>query len=394
MIRRLGRNVVVLGAVSFLTDISSEMLYPIIPLFLTTTLGAPMAVVGLVEGVAESTASLLKVASGWASDRVGRRLPFVVAGYSLSAVSKPLLALATTWPLVLVARVVDRFGKGVRTSPRDALLAASAPDRHRGEAFGLHRAMDTAGAAVGPMVAIWALGQGVSYRPLFLIAFVPAVLSVAALALVRPVRATGDHARTTPRTPAPAVSLAAALTPDVRRFLLAIGVFALGNSSDVFLLLKVREMGYSDIGVLWVYVFYNVCFAAASVPAGWLSDRLSRRGVITTGLLLFGGVYAGFAAGVDGAGLWLLLAAYGFYAAATEGILKAYVADLVPAPVRATALGAYQTVTGLLALVASVVAGLLWTYLGDAAPFVYGAACALASAIAFRLLCRPGRRHP
>lgn len=394
MIRRVGRNVVVLGVVSFFTDIASEMLYPLIPLFLTGVLGAPMTVVGVIEGLAESTASLLKVVSGWASDRVGRRRPFVVGGYGISASSKPLLALATAWPMVLVARVVDRIGKGLRTSPRDAIIAASTPLAHRGEAYGLHRAMDTAGAALGPIFAIVALSWGeVEYRLLFWLATIPAVLGVATLALLRrppapaPVEETGGE-----RWP----RVRRALTPDLKRFLLVIGVFALGNSSDVFLLLKARDLGYTDVGVLWIYVFYNVCFALASTPAGRLSDRWGRGSVITGGLLLFAGVYLGFAAGPAGYLLWGLFALYGLYAAATEGILKAHVADLSSPAVRGTAMGAMQTLTGLLAFGASAVAGLLWTYVGSAATFLYGSACALAAALLFQALCGddPGVARP
>ena len=285
----LGRNVMLLGFVSLFTDISSEMLYPIVPLFLTTALNAPMSVVGLIEGIAESTASLLKIVSGWWSDRAGRRQPFVVWGYSLSATSKPLLALASTWHLVLASRLIDRVGKGIRTSPRDAMIAASCDPNARGKAFGLHRAMDTIGAFLGPILAILLLSVfDLSYQTIFMIAFIPATLGVATLAFLR---------RETP-TPKPASGATlpkAPISPELKKFILIYGLFALGNSSDVFLLLKAKEVGLSANGVLLTYVFYNFVYALAAMPAGWLSDKLSRRALMIGGLVVFAVVYTGFA---------------------------------------------------------------------------------------------------
>lgn len=370
----LGRNVVLLGIVSLLTDISSEMLYPVVPLFLTTVLGAPMTVVGLIEGAAESAASLLKMLFGWLSDRTTRRKPFVSGGYGLSAISKPMMALAGAWPLVLVARLVDRTGKGMRTSPRDALIAASCDADHRGKAFGLHRAMDTAGAVAGPLLAFLLLSRlGVGYRAMFLLAFIPAALGMVVLVWVRGdggARPAGVR-RSGPRPP---------LSPELKKFVTIYGVFALGNSSDVFLLLRAKESGLGEPGMLLVYVFYNFVYALAAAPAGWLSDRFSRRTVMIGGLVVFALVYLGFALHPAPWRIWGLFALYGFYAAATEGVAKAQVADLSVPENRGMAMGLVHSVTGLLAFVASAVAGGLWAKVSPAAPFLYGAGCALAAA--------------
>ncbi len=384
-VQGLGRNVFILGFVSLFTDISSEMLYPIVPLFLTTVLAAPMSVVGLIEGIAESTASLLKIVSGWWSDRAGRRQPFVVWGYSLSAISKPLLALAATWHVVLVSRLIDRLGKGIRTSPRDAMIAASCAPEARGKAFGLHRAMDTIGAFFGPLLAILLLSVfHLGYKAIFIIAFIPAGIGVATLAFLRkedPLpKATGEGPR--PRAP---------LSPELKQFVLICGLFALGNSSDVFLLLKAKAAGFSANGVLMTYVFYNFVYALAATPAGWLSDRLSRRALMIGGLIVFAVVYAGFALVPGKPAIWILFALYGLYAAATEGVSKALVADLSSPENRGTAMGLHHMVTGVMAFVASVVAGLLWDHVAPAAAFLYGSICAL---LAAALLWWRGKRRP
>lgn len=381
LLKGLGRNVVALGVVSFLTDISSEMLYPIVPLFLTQVLRAPMAIVGLIEGVAESTASLLKVVSGWYSDRVGKRRPFVIWGYGVSSISKPLLAIASTWHLVLASRLLDRVGKGIRTSARDAMIAASCDEQHRGKAYGLHRGMDTAGAVLGPIAAIVLMSYlRVSYRSVFLLAFIPAVLGVFVILLF--VQEVKEH-----RTDiAQSEERRGPIPPALKKLLVIIGLFAIGNSSDVFLLLRAKQIGFTVTTVLWVYVFYNTVYAMVAAPAGWLSDRQGRRRLMTLGFVLFGIVYIGFALGPGPVAIWVLFAVYGLYAAATEGVAKAYVADLSTAEHRGTAMGLLQTLTGVTALPASIIAGLLWDRVGPSGPFVYGAACALAAAALFQVL--------
>ena len=383
------RNVFALGVVSFFADVSTEMVYPLVPIFLTTVLGAPVAAVGLIEGVAESTASLLKLVSGWWSDRVGRRMPLVVAGYGLAAVGKLLLALAGAWPVVFLARFVDRFGKGVRGSPRDALIADSTPADERGRAFGFHRSMDTAGAVVGPLLALLFVALFHDrMRVVFALAFIPGMLSVLALALVREPR---RRARATGSTPLPF-----SLRGYTRPFLLFLGaslLFALGNSSDIFLILRAKNLGLSTTAVVLAYVLYNFVYMAVATPAGIVSDRIGRRSVFVTGLLIFAAVYFGFAVAGRGAVVWPLFAVYGLYIALTDGVGKALITDLVPEVRRATALGAYGMLTGLAALVASVVAGVLWDTVGTPAPFVLGAIGALASAV-LMLIVLPRRRLP
>lgn len=373
----VGRNVVVLGLVSLFTDASSEMLYPVMPLYLTAVLHAPMSVVGLIEGLAESVASLLKALSGRLADRVRRR-PLVVAGYVLAAASRPLLLAADTWPRVLAVRLIDRTGKGVRGPARDAMIAASTPSRHRGVAFGLHRAMDTLGAVVGPAVGVALLALGFGYRGVFLAACVPALAAVATLAALTP----------EPVRPAPTASTASAPLPaPLRRVLGVIALFSIGNSSNAFLLLRARDLGYSDSAVIGLYVLYNAVYAAAATSAGRLSDVIGRRRVLVFGWTVFALVYTGFALAPA---RWLvvpLLAGYGVYAAATGGTMRAYVADLADPRARGSALGAQQMVTGLLALAASTLAGALWSRYGPAAPFLLGAATAATAAGLLHLAC-------
>ena len=372
LLEGLPPNVFRLGLVSFFADVSSEMLYPLIPIFLTTVLGAPVAAVGLIEGLAEGTASILKSVSGWWSDRVRRRKPLVFGGYALSAVAKPLLAIAGGWPFALFARVVDRVGKGIRGAPRDSLLADSIEPEYRGKAFGWHRGMDSLGAVVGPLLALALLAalHG-DIRAVLLLAFVP---GVAGAALVLFVKDRGRAARTVDR---PSLRL---LPRQFRAYLLVWGLFALTNSSDVFLILRAQSLGFSTVAVVVAYALYNLVYSLASPVLGGLSDRVGRRRVLRVGLVVFAAVYVGFAFARQAWLVWPLFAVYGFYIAATDGVGKALAVDLVPASVRGTAIGVFGTVSGVAAVVASVVAGLLWDRIGPFAPFVYGAVGALIAA--------------
>ena len=384
------KNVVLLGLVSLCTDISSEMLYPLVPVFLTAVLGAPLAAVGLIEGLAEATANMLKIYSGWWSDRTGKRKPFVVGGYGLSALSKPLLALASSWPLVLVLRVADRTGKGLRSSARDALIADYTTEAQRGRAFGLHRAMDSLGAVAGPLIALYfmsRLGEDAeSYRTIFRWAFVPAVLGVLILFAVRERPFTARY-----RQP----SLDWKVFPrEFRIFVLINLVFAIGNSSDAFLILRAKEL-FSSAGntmatVILAYVLYNLTYALGSYPAGILADRIGPRRVFAGGLVLFALVYLGFAVNHDPHLIWPLFALYGFYTAFTDGVGKAYASQLIAAEQRATGLGVLNMTAGMGNLGASVAAGLLWQRLGFHAPFIYGAVMALAAVGLFVTLTRRG----
>lgn len=387
----LSRNVVLLGVTSFFADVSGEMIYPLVPIFLTGTLGAPVAVVGLIEGIAESTASLVKLASGWISDRVGRRMPLVISGYGFAAIGKLILALATIWPVVLFARFVDRFGKGVRGSPRDALIADSTLPELRGRAFGLHRSLDTAGAVIGPLLglALVALLDD-RLRLVFLIAAMPGFISVLCLTMVKdPTPAERAPSSSTPGL----VPALRGIDARLKLFLVASLVFALGNSSDIFLILRAKDLGMSTTAVVLAYVVYNFVFMSVAFPAGILSDRLGRKNIFVFGLVIFAAVYAGFAVANDPVYLWPLFAVYGLYIATTDGVSKALITDLAPRERRASALGAYGMLTGLATLLASVVAGVLWDTVGASAPFIMGAAAAILSAVLLVLVI-PARQEP
>jgi MFS family permease len=371
----LTRNVRVLSGVSLLQDAASELLYPVLPIFLTVTLGAPVAVVGLVEGLAEGLASILKLFSGWLADRRARR-PLIGFGYALAAVGKLLVALAVVWPVVLAGRAVDRVGKGIRGAPRDALLMVDADPAARGRIFGFHRAADTAGAVLGPAMGL-ALYEAFDHRirPLLWVAVVPAVLSVLLIRWVaEPARpATGA-------TPRPVVS-ARGLPPQLRSLLLVLGVFSLVNFPDALLLLRAHELGLSTAGVIGAYILYNAVYAAAAYPAGALSDRLPRHLVFAVGLAAFAVAYLGLGLVHDRAWVFVLLPIYGMFAACTDGVGKAWVAALAPADRQGAAQGLYQAVTGAGVLVAGVAAGLAWHHDGRAPLLVSGAVAAVAAVV-------------
>ncbi|MFH1866111.1 MAG: MFS transporter [Candidatus Eisenbacteria bacterium] len=393
--RRLPRNVWVVTATSFLMDISSEMLLNLLPLFLFNVLGVRTAAIGAIEGVAESTASLLKMFSGWLSDRLGTRKRLAVLGYAVSTVVKPFLYLATTWGAVLAVRFGDRVGKGIRTAPRDALVADSVDECQRGIAFGLHRAGDTAGAVVGIGIALLILlatQRGAvelsrsSFQLIVLASMVPAALAVLVLALgARETKVEG------PRTRPPKLTLAG-FDRRFRFFLVVIVLFTLGNSSDAFLILRAQHAGLTVPGVLGMMLTFNLVYAVVSSPAGALSDRFGRRRFLVGGWLLYAVVYLGFARASAGWHTWALMAVYGVYYGMTHGVAKAYVADLVPAERRGTAYGVYSAAVGVTALPASVIAGVLWQGVGGwrgvgpGAPFVFGAVLALAAALMLALL--------
>ncbi len=379
--RKLGRNILALGAVSFFTDVSSEMIYPLLPLFLATTLGASASVVGAIEGAAESLAALLKLASGWWSDRTARRKPLVVAGYTLASVARPLVAAAQSASQVLAIRLTDRVGKGIRTSPRDALIADSVDPALRGRAFGFHRAADHAGAVVGPLIAFALLrGLDVSLRTVFWLAAVPAVISV--LVLVLAVR---EVPRREART-VTGVNLSGALGRRFWAFLAVLLIFTLGNSTDAFLLLRASQLGVPTalLPVLWAML--HVVKSASSTPAGTLSDRVGRKPLLISGWALYALVYLGFAAAGAEWQAWALFAVYGIYFGLTEGVEKALVADLVPVLRRGAAFGWYNLAIGVGALPASLIFGAVWDRFGAPTAFALGASLASAAALAIAAL--------
>jgi MFS family permease len=384
----LPRNVWVVTLTSFLTDISSEMLTNLLPLFLFNVLGAKTNVIGLIEGTAETTASVLKVFSGWLSDRLGQRKWLAVGGYALSAFSKPFLFFANSWGWVLGVRFGDRLGKGLRTAPRDALVADSIDEKQRGLAFGLHRAGDTAGAVVGLLVAlgvVWFVQRAdltlerSTFHTLVLFSIIPAALAVIGLALgarETPIPAERRAAR------APSFSLAA-FDARFKFFLFIVVLFTLGNSSDAFLILRAQAAGLPVLGVLGMMITFNAVYTLVSGPAGALSDRVGRRRLIVGGWAVYGLIYLGFARVTVGWQAWALMAVYGIYYGLTEGVAKALVADLVPAEKRGTAYGLFNAAIGLTAFPASFIAGILWqgafgwNGFGPGAPFYFGAVMAL-----------------
>lgn len=366
------RNVFVLGLVSLLTDASTEIIYPLLPIFLTEVLKAGTVFVGAVEGIAESTASFFRIFSGWFSDRIARRKALAVVGYAISGLTRPAIASATAGWHVLLARFVDRIGKGIRGAPRDALLADSTDRSKLGKAFGFHRSMDHAGAVLGPIITflLLTLFPG-NYRAVFWFAAIPAALSVLTLAL---------FAQERKAEAAELSRISLSLRPFDRRFklyLVILFIFTLGNSSDAFLLLRAKSLGVSDrmIPILWS--LFHVVKVITSTPGGSLSDRMGRRMVILMGWGIYGLIYLGFAFATHHLHVWLLFLAYAVYYGLTEGTEKALVADLVPSRLRGTAYGLYSFAVGVGALPASLILGALWRLVGPQLAFSFGAAMAL-----------------
>ena len=383
MFKGITGNVLILGLVSFFTDVSSEMIYPLLPLFLTGVLGAGPAFLGVIEGIAESTSSLLKLFSGIASDRVRRRKRLVLLGYSISALMRPLIGSAVSPFAVLLIRTGDRVGKGIRTSPRDALIADSVDPSMRGKAYGFHRSMDHAGALIGPLIATLLLSYFVTdLRTVFWLAAIPGLIAV--LLIVWKVRETV-------REPAPNQRLQLSLLPagPLRRYLLILFLFTLGNSSDAFLLLKAGTLGIPAFRIPLLWTFFHLVKMLSSMPFGALSDRVGRKTVIIAGWCVYSLSYLGFGAASSEWQVWLLFAFYGLFFGLTEGVEKAYLADMADPALRGAAFGWYNFAVGAGALPASLLFGLIWQALGGVAPFIFGAALSGISALLLLLLVRP-----
>jgi MFS family permease len=386
-----------MSATSLLNDISSEMLLNLIPFFLANILGVGTAVIGLIDGLAETTASLMKVFFGSLSDRYGKRKPFAVAGYALSAFTKPLLYFANAWGWVLGVRVADRIGKGIRTAPRDALIADSVDRTQRGISFGLHRAADTLGAFIGLGIAtliIWRTQANAlllarsTFQAVVLVSIVPGMLAVLVLALGA-VEVAGkgkgsERKRLSFRE----------MDARFKYFLLTVVLFTLGNSTDAFILLRGQERGLNMLQVMGMALTFNAVYTICAGPFGALSDRIGRRKLILGGWIAYGLVYLGLALSRTGWQVWMLFAFYGLYYAATEGAARALVADLVPESTRGTAFGLFNAAVGIAALPASLIAGLLWqgagawTGFGPSAPFIFGAAMSLLAGLLFARLVK------
>ncbi len=374
----LPRAVWLLGLVSFCNDAASELVYPLVPLYLASVLLAGPRALGLIEGIAEATGSLLKLFAGVLADRTRSTKPWVVGGYGLAALARPLLAFANSWPSVLTLRFADRVGKGLRTSPRDALLALSIDERRRGLAFGLHRTMDNLGAVVGPLLAAGLLAAQVPLREVFLWA---ALGGVAAVALALAVR---EPARETAPVVVPFSWTLRGLPGPFRRYLVVLGLFTLGNSSNMFLLLRARELGFPEYQVPLLWALVALTAAVFSTPLSALSDRLGRPRLIVGGWLIYAGFYLLLGFNGHPALLWPLFGLYGLFMAATEGAEKALVADLAPRAMLGTAYGWFNMIAGIMLLPASVLFGWLWQQAGAPVAFGFGAGCALAAALLLR----------
>jgi len=374
----LDRNIYVAGFVSLLMDISSEMIYPLLPMFLSSVLGVNKSLIGLIEGIAESTASVLKAFSGWLSDRLGRRKGLMMAGYAISALSRPIIALAAGWHAVLAGRFVDRAGKGVRTAPRDAIIAESTYSASFGKAFGFHRGMDTVGAVIGPALAFFLLSaSNNNFREIFWISLAPAVLAVLMIFTVREkkekfVKYAGRPKLSTGR-----------FDWRFKFFVVIVALFSLGNSSDAFLILRTQQVGIPTALVPAVYLVYNSVYSLSSMPAGIAADRFGRRRIMLLGFILFAVIYFAFGRWADRATIWIIFGFYGLFMGLTDGVQKAYLAEIIPPDMKATAFGIYNTAAGLALLPASLIGGWLWDHVSPAATFYYGAVMAAMSAVLF-----------
>ena len=384
-------NIFFIGLVSFFTDISTEMVYPIIPLYLVSVFGATPAVVGVIEGVAESLASLLKVYSGYITDRFQKKKALAFAGYSAGIIYKVILLFAGSWFGILIARMIDRVGKGIRTSPRDVLVSESADKNKMGRAFGLHKALDMAGSAIGVIFTFFLLkdgGQNFDYHKLFIISIIPAALGLCMFLFIkekkveRVEKKRENFWKNYKR-----------LDGRLKLYLLVTLVFTLGNSSNAFLLLKAKAVGFDNITVILLYFIYNAAASVLSMPFGGLSDKIGRKTVLVSGYVVFAAVYFGFGAGFSRPFMVGMFILYGAYTAMIAGVERAFVAEISPKELKGTMLGLQSTVAGIALLPASIITGVLWDAFGDAVPFIFGGCLSLAAAVIL-LVFMKGRAVP
>ena len=384
MKKKTPRQVYILGLVSLFNDISSEMLYPILPVFLTQVIGAPVYVLGIIEGFAEGSASFLKTYFGFLSDKLNKRKGFVFAGYFLSACSKLIIALSNLWGVVFAGRLTDKLGKGLRTGARDAMLLGYSDESNRGYIFGLHRSFDSAGAVVGPLIALLLLGiWNDSLRTIIFIAVIPGFIGLILFSFVKEV--------TFEKSAKPIKFFASIKTfpKNFKVLLTGLAIFSLGNSSDTFLILKSKDIGLSITMVIMAYIIYNAVYSGFSVMAGKLADRVGKTKIFFWGLLIYAVVYIGFALNTSFAGVFILFFIYGFYIAMTDGIAKAIAGSLVQKEESGTAFGLMQTVIGLSTLLASIIGGFLWSLVSPESTFYFGAVCAAAAFVYLAVNFRP-----
>lgn len=382
-------NVFFLGLVSFFADISAEMVYPVIPLYLTSAFGATPALIGIIEGIAESLASLLKVYSGYITDKYQHKKPIAFAGYAAGLLYKAALVAANSWAGVLGARMIDRIGKGIRTAPRDVMVCESADSNRMGTAFGIHKAMDMAGSALGILIAYLLLSSanGVfNYKKLFMISMIPALLSLAVFPFIKEKKECRIANECQPFW-----KDIKKLDSQLKLYLLVAFLFTLGNSSNAFLLLRAKSVGFEDTSVILLYFVYNITASVLAIPLGKRSDRVGRKRLLVLGYIVFALVYLGFAFAGSQAWMIALFVLYGVYTAMIAGVERAFIAEIPPRNLRGTMLGLHSTIVGVALLPASAIAGVLWTSFGARVPFVFGACLSLAAALVLLILMKEGR---
>jgi MFS family permease len=379
-------NILALGLVSFFSDISAEMVYPIIPLYLSATFGATPVLIGIIEGIAESLASLLKVFSGYITDRRGRKKPIAFVGYAAGLVYKATLIFATSWVGVLGARVIDRVGKGIRTAPRDVLVSESADKNHMGKSYGIHKALDMAGSAIGIFISYLLLknaGVHFAYKILFAISIIPALLGLFMFVFIKEKKKDRTIIKRVPFW-----QDMKKLDSQLKMYLVVVCLFTLGNSSNAFLLLRAKSVGFMDTDVLLLYFIFNITASIFSIPLGRLSDKIGRKKLLVSGYLVFSAVYLGFAIASSQAVIIAAFLLYGLYTAMIVGVERAYIAEISPAELKGTMLGMHSTIVGIALLPASVIAGLLWNGIGAPAPFLFGSGMALIAALILLFLMK------
>ena len=383
-------NVILLGLVSFFADISSEMVYPLIPLYLSSRFGATPLLVGFIEGIAESLASLLKVFSGYLTDRTQKKKPIAFLGYSTGLIYKLALIFANSWIAILGARVIDRVGKGIRTTPRDVMVAESAQKDRTGTAFGVHKAMDMAGSALGILIAYFLVKNSLgntNYPFIFLISMIPAGLSLVMFFFIKEQK----HHQIKKREPFWKHFIT--LPKSLKWYLLVVFLFTLGNSSNTFLLLKAKNIGFSEANVIFLYFLYNISASLLAIPAGRRSDQIGRKPVLIAAYVVFALVYFGFAVVSRSEVMVGLFILYGVYTALITGVERAYISEIAPQEFRGTLLGLHGTIIGLTLFPASMIAGVLWTMMGASAPFIFGGSLALAAALTLGFVMKDNRKE-